>query len=187
MEQKLNQKLAIIQTELKAKKSRFNSFGKYNFRSAEDILEAIKPFLVKYDVSVRLKEKLVGNNIIKSTAIISDGLENIKATSLVGVDTEQKGMQMPQRFGSASSYGKKYSLGNLFLIDDTKDADSYKPEAKVQYITAKQEAQIVDLINETDADLQAFLKWLGIGNVHLMDKADYSKAFNALNAKLRNK
>ena len=124
MEQKLNQKLAIIQTELKAKKSRFNSFGKYNFRSAEDILEAIKPFLVKYDVSVRLKEKLVGNNIIKSTAIISDGLENIKATSLVGVDTEQKGMQMPQRFGSASSYGKKYSLCNLFLIDDTQDSDA---------------------------------------------------------------
>ena len=124
MEQKLNQKLAIIQTELKAKKSRFNSFGKYKFRSAEDILEAIKPFLVKYDVSVRLKEKLVGNNIIKSTAIISDGLENIKATALVGVDTEQKGMQMPQRFGSASSYGKKYSLGNLFLIDDTQDSDA---------------------------------------------------------------
>lgn len=132
MEQKLNHKLAIIQTELKAKKSRFNSFGKYKFRSAEDILEAIKPFLVKYDVSVRLNEKLVDTNIIESTAIIYDGLEEITASALVGVDTEQKGMQMPQRFGSASSYGKKYSLGNLFLIDDTQDSDAINKHDKTQ-------------------------------------------------------
>ena len=130
MEQKLNQKLAIIQTELKAKKSRFNSFGKYKFRSAEDILESIKPFLIKYSVSVRLNEKLVGTNIIESTAIIYDGLEEITASALVGVDTEQKGMQMPQRFGSASSYGKKYSLGNLFLIDDTQDSDATNNHGK---------------------------------------------------------
>jgi hypothetical protein len=124
MEQKLNHKLAIIQTELKVKKSQFNSFGKYYFRRAEDILEALKPFLVTYGVSVRLKEKLVGENIIKSSAIISDGLESIKATALVGIETNQKGMQMPQKFGAASSYGKKYALGNLFLIDDTKDSDA---------------------------------------------------------------
>jgi len=130
MEQKLNQKLAIIQTELKAKKSRFNSFGKYKFRSAEDILEAIKPFLLRYDVSVRLNEKLVDTNIIESTAIIYDGIEEITASALVGVDKEQKGMQMPQRFGSASSYGKKYSLGNLFLIDDTQDSDATNNHGK---------------------------------------------------------
>ena len=124
MEKKLNDKLAIIQTELKAKKTRFNSFGKYKFRSAEDILAAIKPFLIKYGVSVRVNEKLVDTNIIESTAIIYDGLEEITATALVGVDIEQKGMQMPQRFGAASSYGKKYALGNLFLIDDTQDPDA---------------------------------------------------------------
>jgi len=124
LEISLNHKLAQIQTKFKSKKSRFNSFGKYYFRSAEDILEAVKPFLLEYDVSVKIKEKYLNNYIIKATAIISDGVQRIKATAIVGVDTDQKGMQMPQRFGSASSYGKKYALGNLFLIDDTQDADA---------------------------------------------------------------
>ena len=128
----LMNKLAIIQTELKAKKSRFNAFGKYNFRSAEDILEAIKPFLLKLDVSVWIEEKYLGEHIIQSTAIISDGVQKIKATAVVGVESEQKGMQMPQRFGSASSYGKKYSLGNLFLIDDTQDSDALNTHDKTQ-------------------------------------------------------
>jgi hypothetical protein len=122
----LNDKLTTIQTKFKSKKSRFNSFGKYYFRSAEDILEATKPFLKELGITVTINEKVVdtfGNNslppMIKSTAIISDGKDNIKATAIVGVDLNQKGMQTPQQFGSASSYGKKYALGNLFLIDDT--------------------------------------------------------------------
>ena len=128
----LNEKLAIIQTEFKSKKSRFNSFGKYNFRSAEDILEATKPFLLRLGVSVTVTEQLVESNqlfpILKSTATISDGDGAIHAVAIVGVDLDQKGMQMPQKFGSASSYGKKYALGNLFLIDDTQDADHGKAE-----------------------------------------------------------
>lgn len=130
MEQRLNEKLAIIQTELKAKKSRYNSFGKYNFRSAEDILEAIKPFLVKHGVTVTIKEKLVMDGVIQSSAMITDGLEKIKSTAIVGVDMDQKGMQMPQRYGSASSYAKKYALGNLFLIDDTMDSDATNTHGK---------------------------------------------------------
>ena len=123
----LNEKLAHIQTKFKSKKSRYNSFGKYNFRSAEDILEAIKPYLLEMGVSVRVEEELIGNGpfpIMQSTAIISDGENAIRATAVVGVDIDQKGMAMPQKFGSASSYGKKYALGNLLLIDDTADADS---------------------------------------------------------------
>ena len=122
---KLNEKLATIQTQFKSKKSRFNSFGKYYFRSAEDILEAIKPYLLEHGVSVVMNEELIGDDpVIKTTATISDGLEAISATAIVGVDLNQKGMQMPQRFGAASSYGKKYALGNLFLIDDTQDSDA---------------------------------------------------------------
>ena len=122
---KLNEKLANIQTKFKSKKSRFNSFGKYYFRSAEDILETIKPYLLEHGVTVTVNEELIGDSaIIKTTATISDGMDAIHATAVVGVDTEQKGMQMPQRFGSASSYGKKYALGNLFLIDDTQDSDA---------------------------------------------------------------
>ena len=123
----LNEKLAQIQTKFKSKKSRFNSFGKYNFRSAEDILEATKPYLLELGVSVTINETLVENStfpIIESTATITDGKTAIHATALVGVDLDQKGMQMPQKFGAASSYGKKYSLGNLFLIDDTADSDA---------------------------------------------------------------
>lgn len=130
MEQRLNEKLAIIQTELKAKKSRWNSFAKYNFRSAEDILEAIKPFLVQYGVTVTIEENLLENGVIQSVAKITDGLEERTASSIVGVDMEQKGMQMPQRYGSASSYGKKYALGNLFLIDDTMDSDATNTHGK---------------------------------------------------------
>ncbi len=123
----INEKLATVQTKFKSKKSRFNSFGKYNFRSAEDILEATKPFLLELGVTVTISEQLVeshGFPIICSTATISDGENAIHATALVGVDLDQKGMQMPQKFGSASSYGKKYALGNLFLIDDTADSDA---------------------------------------------------------------
>jgi hypothetical protein len=125
----LNQKLAVIQTELKAKKSSYNSFGKYHFRKSEDILEAIKPFLIKHGVTVTLNEELIMTEpvpIMKSTATISDGENAIHATALVGVDLNQKGMQTAQQFGAASTYGKKYALGNLLLIDDTEDADSGK-------------------------------------------------------------
>ena len=124
---KLNEKLATIQTKFKSKKSRFNSFGKYNFRSAEDILEATKPYLLELGVSVTINETLISSTdfpILESKATITDGTDAIHATSVVGVDLNQKGMQMPQKFGSASSYGKKYALGNLFLIDDTADSDA---------------------------------------------------------------
>jgi ERF superfamily. len=123
----LNEKLATIQTKFKSKKSRFNSFGKYNFRSAEDILEATKPYLLELGVSVTITERIIVSEpfpILESKAVISDGDGAIHATSIVGVDLAQKGMQMPQKFGSASSYGKKYALGNLFLIDDTADSDA---------------------------------------------------------------
>jgi len=129
----LNQKLATIQTELKAKKSSYNSFGKYYFRKAEDILEATKPFLLKHGVTVTLNEELIMTDpvpTIKSTATISDGESAIHATAVVGVDLNQKGMQTAQQFGAASSYGKKYALGNLFLIDDTADADSTNNHGK---------------------------------------------------------
>ena len=127
---KLNEKLATIQTKFKSKKSRFNSFGKYYFRSAEDILEAIKPFVKELGVTVTINEELVDTAVLQSTATITDGTNTVTATAVVGVDLEQKGMQMPQRYGSASSYGKKYALGNLFLIDDTQDSDATNNHGK---------------------------------------------------------
>lgn len=130
----LNEKLSRIQIEFKANKSRFNSFGKYNFRSAEDILEGLKPFNEKYGVSFIITEKLICENppVFLSTATIYDnnGINEMCATAVVGVDLNQKGMQVPQQFGSASSYAKKYALGNLLLIDDTQDADAVNKHDK---------------------------------------------------------
>tara|TARA_Y100000590_G_scaffold73212_1_gene80588 strand:+ start:10004 stop:10540 length:537 start_codon:yes stop_codon:yes gene_type:complete len=159
---KLNEKLATIQTKFKSKKSRFNSFGKYYFRSAEDILEAIKPYLLEHGITVTINEELINDNfVIKTTATISDGMDAIHATAIVGVDISQKGMQMPQRFGSASSYGKKYALGNLFLIDDTQDSDATNDHGQSS-VNAKQ--------------------WLNKGS-DAFDKAiDYVKAGGKVNA-----
>jgi len=124
MEKTLFEKLTEIQNELKVKKTRYNSFGKYYFRSAEDILEAIKPLALKHNVTVTTTEKYLGDGIIRSRALIKDKLNTIPADAIVAVDENQKGMQRPQKFGTASSYGKKYALGNLFLIDDTQDSDA---------------------------------------------------------------
>ena len=129
----LNQKLALVQTKLKAKKSSYNSFGKYYFRKSEDILEAVKPFLLELDVSVVIKEQIIATDpvpMLESTAIFSDGENQVTATAVVGVDLSQKGMQTSQQFGAASTYGKKYALGNLFLIDDTEDADATNTHGK---------------------------------------------------------
>ena len=134
----LNKKLAIVQTKLKAKKSSYNPFGKFYFRKSEDILEAIKPFLIEHGVTVTINEEMISTDPVptmQSTATFSDGENAIHATALVGVDLNQKGMQTAQQFGAASTYGKKYALGNLLLIDDTEDADaSDKPSKAIDKI-----------------------------------------------------
>ena len=141
----LNNKLAQVQTKLKAKKSSYNSFGKYYFRKSEDILEAIKPFLLELDVSVVIKEQIIATEpvpMLESSAIFSDGENQVTATAVVGVDLSQKGMQTSQQFGAASTYGKKYALGNLFLIDDTEDADATNTHGKAAAVAAKPKPKI---------------------------------------------
>ena len=136
----LNKKLAIVQTKLKAKKSSYNSFGKYYFRKSEDILEAIKPFLIEHGVTVTINEEMISTDPVptmQTTATISDGENAIHATAVVGVDLNQKGMQTAQQFGAASSYGKKYALGNLFLIDDTQDSDATNDHGKKSNVVSK--------------------------------------------------
>ena len=149
----INEKLSKIQVEFKSKKSRFNSFGKYNFRSAEDILEATKPFLKELNVTVTVDEELVSFDppVMQVTAKISDGKDSINSKAIVGVDLDQKGMQMPQRYGAASSYGKKYALGNLFLIDDTQDSDATNQHGKAT--AAKQK-----LTNESLAKAKEYIQ-----------------------------
>ena len=136
----LTKTLAVIQTELKAKKSSYNAFGKYYFRKAEDILEAAKPFLTKHNVYVKVDEEIISVDpvpMMQSTATISNGKDSITATAIVGVDLNQKGMQTSQQFGAASTYGKKYALGNLFLIDDTEDADATNNHSTTATVSKK--------------------------------------------------
>ena len=121
--------LIAIQSELKAPKNQFNSFGKYKYRSAEDILEAVKPLLKKYNCYLTITEttkEIAGYLVLNSKATISDGETNMSVEAQAGINPERKGMDIAQSFGSSSSYAKKYALGNLFLLDDTKDADSNK-------------------------------------------------------------
>ena len=171
---KLNEKLATIQTKFKSKKSRFNSFGKYNFRSAEDILEATKPYLLELGVSVIISEELISNTdfpILESKATISDGESAIHATAVVGVDLNQKGMQMPQKFGSASSYGKKYALGNLFLIDDTADSDAVNSHGSGVGSPAKAKNT---LTSETDPAFKKAQEYIKAGGKISLIKAKYA-------------
>jgi len=153
----LNQKLAIVQTKLKTKKTSYNSFGKYYFRKAEDILEAVKPFLLEQGVSVIISEEIIATDpvpTLQTTATISDGENAISATAVVGVDLNQKGMQTAQQFGAASSYGKKYALGNLFLIDDTQDSDATNDHGNGVVSRLKEKTKPVMNIDQLDKACQ---------------------------------
>ena len=124
---KIYEKLAKVQAELKAPKGQFNSFGKYHYRSQEDILEAVKPILSRQGMTINLTDDivLVGERYyVKSTATVSDGTDTISVTAFAREPSEKKGMDESQITGTASSYARKYALNGLFAIDDTKDSDS---------------------------------------------------------------
>ena len=122
----LNKKLAAIQKELKAPKSQFNKFANFSYRSCEDILEAVKPLLKKYDCILTISDEVkeVGTlQFIEAKATLTDKEQSVTVTSQAGIDINRKGMDVAQSFGSSSSYARKYALNGLFLIDDNKDSD----------------------------------------------------------------
>jgi hypothetical protein len=126
-------KLRLIQSELKAPKNQRNNFGKYNYRSCEDILEAVKPLLKKHKCTLTISDEvkeLGGLLFVEAISIISDGENQVHVKAQAGIDPNRKGMDIAQSFGSSSSYARKYSLNGLFLIDDTKDADSTNKHGK---------------------------------------------------------
>lgn len=118
--------LQEIQKQLKAPKAQRNTFGNYNYRNCEDILEAVKPLLgdsvlMIYDEVVNIGDRYY----VRATADFSDGTTKCRVTAYARESEEKKGMDSAQITGAASSYARKYALNGLFLIDDTKDADSY--------------------------------------------------------------
>jgi hypothetical protein len=125
--------LIKIQSELKAPKSQFNSFGKYKYRNQEDVLEAVKPLLSKYGCTLTISDKISEVNglvYVEATATFKSGEEQLSVSAQAGIDPNRKGMDIAQSFGSSSSYARKYALNGLFLIDDTKDADSTNTHGK---------------------------------------------------------
>lgn len=132
----LHGKLNAIQTGIKVHKGRMNDFGNYRYRSAEDILEALKPYLDRYNLILTISEEtreLGGYLFVHTTAELRDEDGNThKTTSQAGIDPEKRGMDIGQAFGASSSYSKKYALGNMFLLDDTKDADATSNPKEVE-------------------------------------------------------
>ena len=129
------EKLIKIQSELKAPKGQYNSFGKYKYRSCEDILEAVKPLVNREGLLLTLSDAIeqIGNRFyVKATIKVTDGTQTIESTAYAREDDSKKGMDGSQITGTASSYARKYALNGLFCIDDAKDADTneYKTESE---------------------------------------------------------
>ena len=135
----LTQRVGDIQHKLKAPKGQYNSFGKYNYRSCEDILEGVKPLLKKHNLALLINDEIVQigeRYYVKATAKITDGREFVSATAYAREPDTKKGMDESQITGATSSYARKYALNALLCIDDTKDADtmdnSKKPVQQTQ-------------------------------------------------------
>jgi len=125
--------LSKIQADLKAPKGQRNNFGKYNYRSAEDILEAVKPLTSKHGLILTLSDEitLIGDRIyVKATARLTDGEQEVVTVAFAREEENKKGMDASQVTGAASSYARKYALNGLFCIDDTKDSDATNTHGK---------------------------------------------------------
>ena len=155
------EKLQQIQAELKAPKNQRNNFGKYNYRSCEDILEAVKPLLSKYGCTLTISDEikeLGGILFVESVSIISDGENQVHVKAQAGIDPNRKGMDIAQSFGSSSSYARKYSLNGLFLIDDTKDADSTNTHGKASKTASDSDKQWLNKGTAEFKKVQAYIK-----------------------------
>lgn len=162
------EKLRKIQCELKAPKNQRNNFGKYNYRSCEDILEAVKPLLDKHKCTLTISDEVrevCGVLFVEAVVFISDGKDSVHTKAQAGIDPNRKGMDIAQSFGSSSSYARKYALNGLFLIDDTKDADSTNTHGKGAKSTEK------SWLNKGTAEfkkVQTYLK--GGGNISKVEE-----------------
>lgn len=186
--------LTDIQNELKVPKKRTNSFGGYKYRNAEDILEAVKPLLQKYDATLYISDgvEAVGDRVyVTATATISAGVENISVKAYAREAETKKGMDESQITGTASSYARKYALNGLFLIDDTKDADSdeYTEEIKNREIVAKtankkisavKAAALEKQLNDAGAKIEKLLDHYGVKTLQELTEEQHYEILRGL-------
>lgn len=189
----LNQRVGDIQHKLKAPKGQYNSFGKYNYRSCEDILEGVKPLLKEHNLALLIDDEIVQigeRYYVKATAKITDGREIVSATAYAREPDTKKGMDESQITGATSSYARKYALNALLCIDDTKDADtmdnSKKPVQQTQetvynWQTLKARATQGGI---SEDELKHYLKeTLKVNESKDMTQEHYQQAFNWVNAR----
>jgi len=176
-----------IQAKLKAPKGQFNNFGKYKYRSCEDIVEAVKPLLAEAGYHLILSDDIiaVGDRVyVKATATVFNGTDVLgTATAFAREPQDKKGMDASQITGTASSYARKYALNGLFAIDDTKDADTMPPVVD-EPVNDEQYQIVMDLLIETDSNITNFCKHFKIKEVVNLKQSDYERAKTALEAKL---
>lgn len=142
--------LAKIQNEIKVQKNQWNAFGKYKYRSVEDIQLALKPILLRYESTIVLTDEsfeLCGIPVVRATAKFICPFGELHVTSDAGVDVHQKGMNYAQAFGASSSYARKYALGGMLLLDDTADADTTEKHDKTE-IKPLTDAQVKSAIEK---------------------------------------
>ena len=177
-------KLINIQHDLKAPKGNYHSFGKYKYRSCEDILEAVKPLLAREECTLTITDDIiqVGDRFyIKATARITDGTETVEVSAMAREAAEKKGMDDSQVTGTASSYARKYALNGLFLIDDTKDADTdeYTNTIKAEPLATDAEKKtFMDRCKQLGVDYRTVLKQVGVSGQ--MTKEQHGKALIVL-------
>lgn len=188
MEENIFSRLQAVQMELKAPKDQYNNFGKYSYRSCEDILEAVKPLCQKQGLLLSLTDEIVemgGRNYIKSIARVIE-METGKdffTVAFAREDETKKGMDGSQISGCASSYARKYALNGLFCIDDTKDADTRDNRSEVQLTTQKQQNELEVLCQKTGTDLQIVLSWAHCRNIKELTIPAWQQAVARLRAK----
>ena len=168
------EQLTEVQNELKAPKSKYNSFGKYNYRSCEDILEAVKPILKAKRLAMTVKDDVfnIGDRFyIMATVTVFDceSEEKVTTTAYAREDADKKGMDGSQITGSSSSYARKYALNGMFAIDDTKDADSWNTHDKDRTVEKKEAERATE---EQVAKLRALYKGKEDKLTELLDKYD---------------
>ena len=162
-----HERVIAVQTELKAPKNQYNSFGKYSYRNQEDILESVKPLLAKYNLSLTITDEVKSIEgalpYIEARAILHAPDGSVEAKAQAGIDPNRKGMDIAQSFGSSSSYARKYALNGLFLIDDTKDADSTNTHDKATTSAPVVTEAKLPWLNENSADFQKILAYMKNG------------------------
>ena len=188
MENNIYSRLQAVQMELKAPKDQYNNFGKYSYRSCEDILEVVKPLCQKQGLLLSLTDEIVemgGRNYIKSIARVIE-METGKdffTVAFAREDETKKGMDGSQISGCASSYARKYALNGLFCIDDTKDADTLDNRSEVQLATQKQQNELEVLCQKTGCDLKKVLAWVHCQNLKELTVPAWQRAVAGLRIK----